>query len=159
MALYDRVIFITFCHRIVIIVSYQRILFIVLYHRIIFDVSYYRGVLVLVNFGCFSLSRFSHFHCNAMRNAIKAHRNLHTNQYNEHTPELYFLFFLSQSHICCFISQSLFVVSYHRVIDLIIVSCHRIVFVISYQRIVFVVLFGTRFFTQALIVARCHKKM
>ena len=45
-----------------------------------------RGVLVSVNFGCFSSSRFSHFHCNAMRKAIKAHKNLHTNQQNEHTP-------------------------------------------------------------------------
>ena len=31
-----------------------------------------RAVLVLVNFGCFSSSRFSHFHCNAMRKAIEA---------------------------------------------------------------------------------------
>ena len=45
-----------------------------------------RGVLVSVNFGCFSPSRFSHFHCNAMRKAIKAHKNLHTNQQNDHTP-------------------------------------------------------------------------
>ena len=37
-----------------------------------------RGVLVSVKFGCFSPSRFSHFHCNAMRKAIKAHKNLHT---------------------------------------------------------------------------------
>ena len=27
-----------------------------------------------------------HFHCNAMRKAIKVHKNLHTNQQNEHTP-------------------------------------------------------------------------
>ena len=46
-----------------------------------------RGVLVSVKFGCFSPSRFSHFHCNTMRKAIKAHKNLHTNQQNEHTPE------------------------------------------------------------------------
>ena len=39
----------------------------------------HRGVLVSVKFGCFSLSRFSHFHCNTMRKAIKAHKNLHTN--------------------------------------------------------------------------------
>ena len=32
----------------------------------------YQAVLVSVNFGCFSLSRFSHFHCNAMRKAIEA---------------------------------------------------------------------------------------
>ena len=37
-------------------------------------------------FGCFSQSRFSHFHCNAMRKAIRAHKNLHTNRQNEHTP-------------------------------------------------------------------------
>ena len=37
-----------------------------------------RGVLVSVKFGCFSPTRFSHFHCNAMRKAIKAHKNLHT---------------------------------------------------------------------------------
>ena len=37
------------------------------------------GVLVSVNFGCFSPSRFSHFHCNTMRKAIKARKNLHTN--------------------------------------------------------------------------------
>ena len=43
------------------------------------------GVLVSVNFGCFSPSRFLHFHCNAMREAIKAHKNLHKNQQNEHT--------------------------------------------------------------------------
>ena len=41
-----------------------------------------RGVLVSVNCGCFSPSRFSHFHCNAMRNTIKAHKNLNTNQQN-----------------------------------------------------------------------------
>ena len=44
------------------------------------------GVLVWVNFGCFSLSRFSHFHCNAMKKAIKVHKNLHTNQHNKHIP-------------------------------------------------------------------------
>ena len=44
-----------------------------------------RGVLVSVNFGFFSPSRFSYFHCNAMRKAIKAHENLHTNQQHEHT--------------------------------------------------------------------------
>ena len=37
------------------------------------------GVLVSVKFGSFSPSRFSHFHCNAMWKAIKAHKNLHTN--------------------------------------------------------------------------------
>ena len=37
------------------------------------------GVLVSVKFDCFSPSRFSHFHCNATRKAIKAHKNLHTN--------------------------------------------------------------------------------
>ena len=36
------------------------------------------GVVVSVKFGCFSPSRFSHFHCNTMRKAIKAHKNLHT---------------------------------------------------------------------------------
>ena len=45
----------------------------------------YGGVLVSVNFGCFSWSGFAHFHCNAMRKAIKVHNNLHTNQQNEHT--------------------------------------------------------------------------
>ena len=45
------------------------------------------GVLVSVNFGCFSPNRFSHFHCNAMRKAISAHKNLHTNQQNEYTHE------------------------------------------------------------------------
>ena len=35
---------------------------------------------ISVNFGCFSPSRFSHFRCNAMRKAIKAHKNLHTIQ-------------------------------------------------------------------------------
>ena len=44
-------------------------------------------MLVSVNFGCFSPSRFSDFHCNAMRKAIKVHKNLHTDQQNEHTPE------------------------------------------------------------------------
>ena len=39
-------------------------------------------------FGCFSPSRFSPFHYNTMRKAIKAHKNLHTNQQNEHTPEV-----------------------------------------------------------------------
>ena len=48
----------------------------------------YRGVLVSVNFGCFSLHRLSHFHCNAMRKAIKVHKNLYANQQNEHTPGL-----------------------------------------------------------------------
>ena len=37
--------------------------------------SLYRGVLLSVNFGCFSLSRFSHFYCNAMRKGIKGHKN------------------------------------------------------------------------------------
>ena len=45
------------------------------------------GVLVSLNFGCFSPSRFSHFHCNAMRKAIKAHKHLHTDQQKEHTRE------------------------------------------------------------------------
>ena len=44
-----------------------------------------RGVVVSVKFGCFSPSRFSHYHCNAMRKAIKAHINLHTSQQNENT--------------------------------------------------------------------------
>ena len=44
------------------------------------------GVLISVNFGCFSPSRFSHFHCSALRKVIKAHKKLHTNQQNEHTP-------------------------------------------------------------------------
>ena len=35
-----------------------------------------RGVLVSVNFGGFSPTRFSHFHCNAMGKAIKAHKNM-----------------------------------------------------------------------------------
>ena len=43
------------------------------------DVNKSRGVLVSVKFGCFSPSRFSHFHCNTIRKAIKAHENLHTN--------------------------------------------------------------------------------
>ena len=38
----------------------------------------------MVNFGCFTARKFSHFHCNAMRKVIKAHKNLHTNQQNEH---------------------------------------------------------------------------
>ena len=46
----------------------------------------HRGVLVSMKFCCFLPSRFSHFHCNAMRKAIKAHKNFHTNQKNEHTP-------------------------------------------------------------------------
>ena len=46
-----------------------------------------RGVLVSVNFDCFAPSRFSHFHCKAVRKAIKAHKNWHTIQQNEHTPE------------------------------------------------------------------------
>ena len=46
-----------------------------------------RDVLVSVNFGCFSPKKFSHFHCNDMRKAIKSHKNLHTNQQNELTPE------------------------------------------------------------------------
>ena len=45
-----------------------------------------RDVLVSMNFGCFSPSRFSHFHCNAMRKAIKTHKNLNTNQQHEHNP-------------------------------------------------------------------------
>ena len=45
-----------------------------------------RGVLVSVNLDCFSPDRFSHFHCNATRKAIKVHKNLHTNQQNEYTP-------------------------------------------------------------------------
>ena len=44
-----------------------------------------RGVLVSVNFDCFAPSRFPHFHCNAVRKAVKAHKNLHTIQQNEHT--------------------------------------------------------------------------
>ena len=42
-------------------------------------VSMTRDVLVSVNFGCLSPSMFSHFHCNAMRKTIKAHKNLLTN--------------------------------------------------------------------------------
>ena len=49
--------------------------------------NFIRGVLVSVNFGCFSPSRFSHFHCNAMRKVITAPKKLHTNQQNEHTPD------------------------------------------------------------------------
>ena len=49
-----------------------------------------RAVLVSLNSGCFSPSRCSHFHCNAMRKSIKAHKNLHTNQQNEHTPAVLF---------------------------------------------------------------------
>ena len=45
-----------------------------------------RGAPVPVNFGCFLLSRFSHFYCNAMRKTIKVHKNLCTNQQTEHTP-------------------------------------------------------------------------
>ena len=45
------------------------------------------GVLVSVNYRCFSPSRFSHFHCNTMRKAIKGHKNLYTNYQNEHTPD------------------------------------------------------------------------
>ena len=47
------------------------------------------GVLVSVNSGFFSPSRFSHFHCNAVRKAIKVAENLHTNQQNEHIPETF----------------------------------------------------------------------
>ena len=47
------------------------------------------GMLVSVNSGFFSPSRFSHFHCNAVRKAIKVAENLHTNQQNEHTPETF----------------------------------------------------------------------
>ena len=35
----------------------------------------------------FHRAGFSHFHCNTMRKAIKGHKNLHTNQQNEHTKE------------------------------------------------------------------------
>ena len=45
-----------------------------------------RAELVSVNFGCFSPSIFSTFHYNAVRKPIKAHKNLHTSQQNEHTP-------------------------------------------------------------------------
>ena len=41
----------------------------------------------LVNFGCFSPSKFPRFHCNALGNATKAHKNWNTIQENEHTPE------------------------------------------------------------------------
>ena len=41
--------------------------------------GYCWGVLVPVKFTIFSPSMFSHFHCNPMRKAIKAHKNLHTN--------------------------------------------------------------------------------
>ena len=57
-----------------------------------------RGVLVSVNCDCFSPSRFSHFHCNAMRKAIKAHKNLHTNQQNEHTPAMCMLSLLGSNY-------------------------------------------------------------
>ena len=43
-------------------------------------------MLDLVNFGCFPPSRCQRFHWNAMRKAIKVHKNWHTIQQNEHTP-------------------------------------------------------------------------
>ena len=46
-----------------------------------------RGVRVSVNFGYFSPIKFLLFHCNALGKTIKAHKNLHTNQQNEHIPE------------------------------------------------------------------------
>ena len=49
-------------------------------------ISEVRGVLVSVNYGCFSPSRFSHFHCYVVRKAIKAPENLYTNQQSKHTP-------------------------------------------------------------------------
>ena len=55
----------------------------------IFFVMELRGVLVSVNFDCFSPTRFSHFHGNAMRKTIKAHKNWHTILQNEHTPFLF----------------------------------------------------------------------
>ena len=48
------------------------------------------------DFGCFSPSGFSHFHCNAMRKAIKLHKNLHTNQQNELTKE---------AHVWCVVGR------------------------------------------------------
>ena len=39
-------------------------------------------ILASVNFGCFFTEQVSHFHCNAMRKAIKVHTNLHTNSEN-----------------------------------------------------------------------------
>ena len=46
-----------------------------------------RAMLDSVNFGCFDRSRCQCFHCNAMRKAIKAHKNWLTIQQNEHTPD------------------------------------------------------------------------
>ena len=58
---------------------------IIFYHlKITHQIMVLCDVLISVNFGCFSPSRCSHFHCNAMRKAIKAHKNLHTNQQNKH---------------------------------------------------------------------------
>ena len=45
-----------------------------------------RGVCSFQWIWLFFTSRFSHFHCNAMRKAIKTHKNLHTKQQNEHAP-------------------------------------------------------------------------
>ena len=39
-------------------------------------------------FGCFTPSRFSHSHYNAMQKTIKAHKNLQTIQQNEHIPKI-----------------------------------------------------------------------
>ena len=45
-----------------------------------------RGVLVLVNFACFALTRRKHYHCNAMRKTFKTCMNWHTIQQFDHTP-------------------------------------------------------------------------
>ena len=60
-------------------------------------------VLVLVNFGSFSPGRFSHFHCSAMRKAIKVHKNLHTKQQNEHT--LVSTWYPDINHICSILAD------------------------------------------------------
>ena len=46
-----------------------------------------RVVLVSVNFVCFSPIRFPHYHCNAMRKAIKTYMNWYKIQQNEHISE------------------------------------------------------------------------
>ena len=52
------------------------------------------GVLVSVNFDCFSPSRFSHFHCCAMRKVIKARKNSHK---RAHPGDLWMTFCLCVS--------------------------------------------------------------
>ena len=39
----------------------------------------------VLDFGCFAPGGFQHFHCIAMRKAIKVHKNWKTIQQNEHT--------------------------------------------------------------------------